>query len=125
MRDIKFRSWKHKYTTIGSSDTGEMVYDIRIGNSIWNNEDIEVNRILKDIPKLMQYTGLKDENGVEIYEGDILLTAGIVTWNNEDARWSCIDIEWNNKRELHDMLWVTTPLEVIGNIYENKELLEQ
>ena len=95
----------------------------RISN-LWNWDDGEgILTPYNDDCFLMQYTGLKDKNGKEIYEGDILRAAGIVTWNEPEVRWSCIDIEWNDKCELHDMLYLTTPLEVIGNIYENPEII--
>lgn len=91
--------------------------------------------------KLMQSTGLKDKNGVEIYEGDILLNTA--SENQEDwKKWRVhyadgrflIDYKQipKDKRkrknlELEDLcednVWIYG-LEVIGNIYENPELLE-
>lgn len=81
---------------------------------IWTNlENVE----------LMQYTGLKDKNGVEIYEGDIVRYAEFncpVLWS-KDLMW-CIDIN-NGYGEEMLTAYFDYELEVIGNIYENKELL--
>lgn len=82
---------------------------------------------------LMQYTGLKDKNGKEIYEGDVLGYGDTyeVVWNETDkfvegTGWCVKRIELN-KYGKHDYshLWSMTTLpEVIGNIYENPELLQ-
>ena len=111
-REIKFRAWDREAKV--------MEYDI-LFSGIKNllQQRLENPKVFE----VMQYTGLKDKNGKEIYEGDILRAVGIVTWNEPEVRWSCIDIEWNDKCEWHDMLYLTTPLEVIGNIYENPELI--
>ena len=123
---------------------GEMVYDVCVGfikdsgkTDDWVCADTSYGQItyrddkLKDII-LMQCTGLKDKNGKLIYEGDILLNIArldkplyVVKWNKSQAQFYIEMInpkkyelyaEWNLGR--HDL-----DFEVIGNIYENKELL--
>ncbi|MGG7215378.1 YopX family protein [Clostridium nigeriense] len=120
MREIKFRVWDSERKKIlpiqrHSFKTGEsMPYG-------WN-----VEYVFED---LMQYTGLKDKNGKEIYEGDIVKAyeSNIVceVIFSEGAmfmlRWN--DKKWGNNEYHHYGVRAFT-LEVIGNIYENPELLE-
>jgi len=72
---------------------------------------------------LMACTGLKDRNGDLIWEGDVLKAHGYVIWNDIEYRWSAVDLNWNNQRDVHDLDYLTSPFEVIGNIYENPDLL--
>ena len=65
---------------------------------------------------LMQYTGLKDKNGTEIYEGDIFL----VPYNNIGKK--VVEFE-GGSYNVKDFL-VSGKITVIGNMYENPELLE-
>ena len=81
--------------------------------------------------ELMQYTGLKDKNGREIYEGDIV---DVIMWDKkttEVVRWDEIGFFPWTATNVHadDLDFYATSrkaedIEVIGNIYENPELLK-
>ena len=81
---------------------------------------------------LMQSTGLKDKNGKEIFEGDILgieTDEGIlnvnVFWDDKHALFMFESKIHNEKELLAELVEDNTyPFEIIGNIYDNKELLD-
>jgi uncharacterized phage protein (TIGR01671 family) len=123
MREIKFRAWykpkKKMYTLSLESINFETkllgVYTIGEGYQQLRISDFE----------LMQYTGLKDKNGKEIYEGDLLdCNGGIgkVVYLNEEAAFR---VELNVPHACwFDSLDIWADEEIIGNIYENPELVE-
>ena len=121
MREIKFRGRK-----LVGEDAGKWVYG-------WLGTNIKGNPIIKDdnaqfpvavdADTIGQYTGMKDCNEVEIYEGDIVSTddADIarITWDEDEHKFT-VDTEGY----LYDLgEYYPKDLEVIGNIYDNPELL--
>ena len=130
MREIKFRAWDKKEKLL---HTGIDWLDIGLDGKIYN---MQISEGLEETERyiLMQYTGLKDKNGKEIYEGDILFSKKswygcdmeyVVFWHNKEA---CFFLDNKKYMEFPMPLSVSNPDgcgEVIGNIYENPELLEE
>ncbi|HAP5748750.1 TPA: DNA-packaging protein [Enterococcus faecalis] len=71
---------------------------------------------------LMQSTGLKDNNGVEFFEDDIGWDAHLEVHGQVIFENGAFKYEWDNISE--DLFEVTDDIEIVGNIYENPELLE-
>jgi uncharacterized phage protein (TIGR01671 family) len=124
MREIKFRAW-HKEAGIMASKP----YPINIGRFGFFSEDNQAIVIaLEPNVILLQFTGLKDKNGKEIYEGDVVKclngSQGVFVWSNKLGMWRIDTTQtiggWSHPTEGFD----GDTLEVIGNIYENPELLK-
>ena len=122
-REIKFRAW----------DGYNINYDLYEQHGY--NGNIEINDCLAYIDNLMQYTGLLDKNGVEIYEGDILLRKHSIKTKSKGVQNydSTHIVEWKTHDAFNydDSNWVGFELpeyleehEVIGNIYQNPELVD-
>ena len=147
IRDIKFRAWNKN--TKKMYKIGQITFE----KGIWNYQPDDREYIGMSIPYqpsfiLMQYTGLKDKNGKEIYEGDIVTGTdypfidegkqsyvGIVVFYDDVASFGyeyyCVRKDKrgisngiNNEFEANENL-ICNDLEVIGNIYDNPELLEE
>jgi uncharacterized phage protein (TIGR01671 family) len=126
MRTIKFRAWDGKNKYILDCSYGNWIsFDgvlYEEANLKYNTPNTEIEKS-KDLT-LMQFTGLQDKNGKEIYEGDILK-------GNSKTRKSVVTfaegIFWanygNGQLELSILLDPEKEVQVIGNIYQNPELL--
>lgn len=97
---------------------------------IWiQDEDSEANEwIVNNDLNLMQSTGLRDKNGQEIFEGDIVNYKGrkaVIKWHGSYASfiYRFVDELQERVSEWHPLFLAYYHFEVIGNIYENPELL--
>jgi uncharacterized phage protein (TIGR01671 family) len=124
MREIKFRAWDMQCKKMS-----------KVNMILFNTNEIDIDENFGE-PKsiehfeLMQYTGLKDKNGVDIYEGDILQfeTGGIIkttivsfergSFVVKNSQGKFLTESVDHILELNEEVY----LEIIGNIHENKEL---
>ena len=130
MREIKFRAWDDTLQKMFSARTLEDIAKSDFSSCNWYQLHV------------MQFTGLRDKDGKEIYDGDILFIPRRLGCQDGDgklyiARWECcgfcfrkkIIIENGKKRKAKPCVLINRAAverhsEIIGNVYEDSELLE-
>ena len=130
MREIKFRAWDKVEKKMGEVRILDFVCQmVQVKNekyfAMWEFENIE----------LLQFTGLKDKNGVDIYEGDILEVNH--HWDDYDGcsgtekflgvaifKEGAFQVSRFEKMEFYLASSIIISNEIKGNVYENPELME-
>lgn len=139
MREIKFRAWDKYHEEMVRVDAIALERNCFSTKSyIYGSQphfyDEHNDLHLLEECELMQYTGLKDNNGKEIYEGDIVEAEycidgcldyvedeyGVIQWDEEECGFNLIFKDELAPSPVSDYV----SFEVVGNIYENPELLE-
>ena len=129
-RETKYRAWDTELSVMHHAvecgvDTGVQ----------WSFGDLLIS---SRFSLVMQFTGLRDKNGKEIYEGDVLqykdvaysfdtedeIMVEVVRWGDEQAAWMLV-CPWSGEMQTAWDGVDPKKSEVIGNIHENPELIEQ
>lgn len=140
MQKTKVRAWDKRFDELVDVDVlvwaHEKLVEVKYASSVdWNHDDGGIWKAQPADVVLMQFTGLKDKNGEHVYEGDIL-KANNGNWQIKFGEWKL----WNGIKLLpmsgffaerddeegrkHQLPLITAEIEVIGNVYENPELLK-
>lgn len=133
MREIKFRAWDHQEKKMFNVDV------LAISKCGWDCPDHGyrgVSLAFQPSIKVMQFTGLRDKNGNDIYENDLCADGESiiqVVWSDKH-QWGgkIVKTDYALSRNLTFPLWQwdncekngNRSLEVIGNVFQNPELLE-
>lgn len=123
MREIKFRAWSGKY--MSGSVYGDWVSFDGVpyteANKKHNTPNIEIQKAKNYV--LMQFTGLRDKNGKEIYEGDLLTDSACFKWQvfwYEDH--ACFGVKSTANDNVVAEIIDNINMIIIGNVYEHPNL---
>lgn len=128
MREIKFKAFYEELNKIGEVYGFDIFY-VYV-NFDKNTDEDAMYKLKRTDVVLLQYTGLKDKNGVEIYEGDITRVGNYVYIVEIDLLkglfFRCIEnLSLVGVNVYYTSFIKNVEFEVMGNIYENPELLKQ
>ena len=115
-REIKFRVWHHSFSRFLTKDEWGLDLD---GKLLFIDFTIDDWKLVESDYTIQQYIGLNDKNDKEIYEGDIVKTEfGHMFSSNIHV------VEYIKNRFVPDDVCDTDGVEVIGNIFENLDLVK-
>ena len=133
-RDIKFRLWSKIGKKFIETDNPDLDFVINNNGYLYSIENFygEIYVLPQMDIEVLQFTGLKDRNGKEIYEGDVIKLIyfkdgrkreiGKVVFLHYQASFGIIDRDGNEYPLYRN---TATQIEIIGNIYEDPSLLEE
>lgn len=114
MKELRFRAWDGK----------KMIYDVIPASEASIVELFEYEHQVTEVESVEQYTGLKDKNGKEIYEGDIVEYDWYIVGDKPAYRTKeQVVFDDIGARLDTDRIRFCTNVEVVGNIHENADLL--
>lgn len=130
-REIKFRTWdgKEMYDVANLSFFSHGELKGKVGISISNGRIGLEGNLDGVLPILMQYTGLKNKRGIEIYDGDVITgevqnefgsmskMTGVVGWCEHNSNWAIYPGKMEDPHYFLDNDCI-----ILGNIYQNPEL---
>lgn len=133
MREIEFRAWLKHRRIKKICKVVQIDFDVKRILLLDIERNIQLGWYDFDEIELIQYVGLKDKNGVKIFEKDIVkdehkrlfvIEYKFGGFNIVPINYYNDEFSWNPLGDMQTAGWLNESAEIIGNIYANKELIE-